>query len=80
VGANASGGTDHGAAGPVFVVGQRVKGGAFYGDEPSLVDLDDGDLRFTTDFRSVYATVLEGIVGFDTRTSLGRPYPGIDLL
>jgi uncharacterized protein (DUF1501 family) len=80
VAANASGGTDHGAAGPVFVVGPRVKGGTFYGDEPSLVDLDDGDLRFTTDFRSVYATVLEGIVGFDARNSLGRPYPAIDLL
>ena len=80
VAANASGGTDHGAAGPVFVVGPRVKGGTFHGDEPGLVDLDDGDLRFTTDFRSVYATVLEGIVGFDARTSLGRSYPHLDLL
>ena len=80
VAANASGGTDHGAAGPVFVVGPRVKGGTFYGDEPSLTDLDDGDLRFTTDFRSVYATVLEEIVGFDARAGLGRSFPRLDLL
>jgi len=80
VAANASGGTDHGAAGPVLVAGPRVKGGTFYGDEPSLVDLDDGDLKHTTDFRSVYATVLEGIVGFDARRSLGGPYPRLDLL
>jgi uncharacterized protein (DUF1501 family) len=80
VASNASGGTDHGAAGPVFVVGPRVKGGTFYGDEPSLTDLDDGDLKFTTDFRSVYATVLEEVVGFDARTSLGRPYPRLGLL
>lgn len=39
---------------PVFVAGPRVKG--FYGDEPSLTDLDSGDLRFTTDFRSIYST------------------------
>ena len=80
VAANASGGTDHGAAGPVFVVGPRVRGGTFYGDEPSLTDLDDGDLRFTTDFRSVYATVLEEVVGFDARKSLGRSFPRLDLL
>jgi uncharacterized protein (DUF1501 family) len=80
VASNASGGTDHGAAGPVFVVGPRVKGGTFYGDEPSLTDLDDGDLKFTTDFRSVYATVLEEIVGFDARRSLGGSFPRLDLL
>ena len=57
VAANASQGTDHGTAGPVFVAGAPVKGG-FYGDEPSLTDLDNGDLKATTDFRDVYYELL----------------------
>jgi uncharacterized protein (DUF1501 family) len=67
---NGSRGTDHGTAAPVFVMGGGVKGGV-YGAHPSLDALDNGNLTFTTDFRSVYATVLEkwlkrpasGIVG-----------------
>jgi uncharacterized protein (DUF1501 family) len=56
---NASNGTDHGTAMPLFVIGGKVKGGV-YGDHPSLTDLDkNGDLKFATDFRSIYATVLE---------------------
>ena len=58
VGRNGSGGTDHGTAGPVFLLGNRVNGG-LYGDPPDLRNLDDGDLQFSTDFRSVYAAVLE---------------------
>src|SRR5439155_5838382 len=58
VGQNNSGGTDHGTAGPMFVVGGEVKGGV-YGGYPSLTDLEDGDLRYTTDFRRVYATMLK---------------------
>jgi len=58
VGENASRGTDHGSAAPLFLVGAGVKGGV-YGTHPSLDDLDNGNLRFGTDFRSVYATVLE---------------------
>ncbi len=71
---NASAGTDHGTAAPVLVAGPAVRGG-FYGDEPSLTDLDDGDLKFTTDFRSVYATVLAHTVGVDPKVSLGKPFP-----
>jgi uncharacterized protein (DUF1501 family) len=74
VAANASGGTDHGSAAPVFVAGPRVKGG-FYGEEPSLTRLDDGNLRFSTDYRSVYATVLESVVGVDPKVALGRAFP-----
>jgi uncharacterized protein (DUF1501 family) len=55
---NAQAGTDHGSSGPMFLLGNAVKGG-FYGEPPSLRDLDNGNLRHTTDFRSVYATVLE---------------------
>ncbi|MFF9080693.1 DUF1501 domain-containing protein [Streptomyces rubiginosohelvolus] len=56
--ANASQGTDHGTSGPVFVLGEPVKGG-FYGDQPSLTD---DDLRTTVDFRDVYATLLRGVL------------------
>jgi uncharacterized protein (DUF1501 family) len=55
---NASSGTDHGAAGPMFVVGGAVKGG-LYGQYPSLEDLNQGDLKFNVDFRQVYATILD---------------------
>jgi uncharacterized protein (DUF1501 family) len=58
VGENASRGTDHGTAAPLFLIGGSVKGGV-YGTHPSLDDLDNGNLRFGTDFRSVYATVIE---------------------
>ena len=58
VGENASRGTDHGTAAPLFLIGSALKGGV-YGTHPSLDDLDNGNLRFSTDFRSVYATVLE---------------------
>ncbi len=54
---NVSLGTDHGTAGPVFLAGPRVKPGVF-GRTPSLGDLQQGDLQWSTDFRSVYATLL----------------------
>ena len=71
---NASGGTDHGAAAPLFVLGGGVKPG-LYGKYPSLTDLHDGDLKFNTDFRSVYATVLEKWLGAPSGEILGRTFP-----
>jgi uncharacterized protein (DUF1501 family) len=68
--ANASQGTDHGTAGPVFLLGQGVKGG-FYGEQPSLTSLDNGDLKENTDFRDVYATVLERVLGTEAGRVLG---------
>ena len=62
--ANGSDGTDHGTAGPVFLLGDRVKGG-LYGEQPSLTDLADGDLKATTDFRDVYAAALHDVLGAD---------------
>ena len=61
---NGSLGTDHGTATPMFVVGNHVKGG-FYGEPPSLTELDDGNLMKTTDFRRVYATMIEEWLRFD---------------
>jgi uncharacterized protein (DUF1501 family) len=61
---NGSLGTDHGTATPMFVVGKHVKGG-FYGRPPSLTDLDDGNLKMTTDFRRVYATMIKEWLAYD---------------
>jgi uncharacterized protein (DUF1501 family) len=70
VAANASQGTDHGSAGPVFLAGAPVKGG-FYGDEPSLTDLNDGDLKVTTDFRDIYHELLTKTLDSDPVPSIG---------
>ena len=70
VGANASSGTDHGTAGPAFVAGIGVKGG-FYGEQPSLTDLVDADLKSTVDFRTIYAELLTKVVKTDPEQILG---------
>lgn len=62
--ANASDGTDHGTASSMFLMGHGIPGG-MYGDQPSLTDLDDGDLVHTTDFRDVYATLLDDVLATD---------------
>jgi uncharacterized protein (DUF1501 family) len=77
---NASGGTDHGTASSLFVAGPGVKGGRFYGEEPSLTDLDQGNLKFTTDFRSVYATVLGKVLHIDPKVALGGNSPTLPFL
>lgn len=69
--ANASQGTDHGTAGPVFVIGEKVKGG-FYGDQPSLANLKNDDLAVTTDFRDVYASILEKVLQTPAEQVLGN--------
>lgn len=77
---NGSNGTDHGAANNVLIIGPSVKGG-FYGDQPSLTDLDEnGNLKFEIDFRSVYATVLEQIIGVDARSFLYKNFPVLDFI
>ncbi len=76
---NASGGTDHGTAAPMFVLGSPVKGG-LHGEHPSMTDLDNGDLKFTTDFRSVYATILDKWMVAPSKTVLGGAYPALKFL
>lgn len=70
---NASRGTDHGAAAPMLVVGGRAKGG-IVGKHPSLTDLTDGDPKFHTDYRQVYATMLEDWLGWEAKDILGGNY------
>jgi uncharacterized protein (DUF1501 family) len=79
VAANANDGTDHGTAGPVFVVGEAVSG-ALLGEQPSLTNLDAGDLRSSTDFRSIYATVLDRVLGADPARVLGADFPRLSFV
>lgn len=72
-------GTDHGAAAPVFLAGGRIRHG-FIGAHPSLTDLEDNALKFHTDFRSIYATVLQRWLGCDAREVLGEALPMADVL
>ncbi|MGE0688967.1 MAG: DUF1501 domain-containing protein [Dehalococcoidia bacterium] len=76
---NAQSGTDHGSALPIFVMGSNVKGG-LHGEPPSLTNLDNGNLRFTTDFRSIYATLLEKWLQAPAKDILGESFPQLDLL
>jgi uncharacterized protein (DUF1501 family) len=78
---NGSGGTDHGTAEPMFIIGNSVKGG-LYGTYPSLENLDaNGDLQFTADFRSVYAGVLKDVVGMaDPTPVLGGSFDAVDVV
>lgn len=71
---NASGGTDHGAAAPLFILGGGIKPGV-YACQPSLTDLHDGDLVYNVDFRSVYATVLENWLRAPSQAVLQRKFP-----
>lgn len=75
---NANGGTDHGAAAPMFVVGPKVKAG-LVGKFPSLApgDLHNGDPKFTTDFRQIYAGVLEGWLKTDSTPVLKQKFKPI---
>lgn len=76
--ANGSEGTDHGTAGDVLVLGERVRGG-WHGEAPSLTALVDGDLAVTTDFRTVYAAVLRDVLGADPDRVLGGSFAPLAL-
>jgi uncharacterized protein (DUF1501 family) len=76
---NNSAGTDHGAAAPMFVIGGGIKGGIF-GSYPSLTDLDDGDLRYSTDFRRVYATLLDRWLNADSSKILKNTFEPVTFL
>lgn len=76
---NASSGTDHGAAAPVFIVGPVAHAG-LVGEHPSLDALDDGDLRHHTDFRRVYATLLQTWLGLPSAPIVGPGFEPLDLL
>ncbi len=76
---NASRGTDHGAAAPVFLTGERVKAGLI-GQHPRLDDLDDGDLKHHSDFRQIYAALLDKWLGWPSAPVLGDEYQPLEVL
>jgi uncharacterized protein (DUF1501 family) len=76
---NASGGTDHGAAAPMFLFGPSVKPGV-WGKHPSLTDLDQGDLKYGIDFRNVYATVLQNWMDAPSKPILGQQFKTLNIL
>lgn len=76
---NGSAGTDHGTAAPVYLVGDMIRPG-LHGRHPSLTDLDQGDLKFTMDFRSIYAAILDDWMGAPSKTVLGAAYPKASIL
>lgn len=77
---NAGQGTDHGTAAPMFIVGDPVRGGV-HTSHPSLANLDgNGDLIFNTDFRRVYATVLDQWLKTDSRKVLGQRFSSLKLI
>jgi len=76
---NASGGTDHGTAAPIYLVGDMVKPGLL-GQHPSLTDLDAGDLKYNVDFRSIYAAILEKWMGAPSEKMLGGRFRPAEVL
>ncbi len=72
-------GTDHGTAGPMFIAGGNVKAG-LHGGLPDLHDLEEGDLKYKVDFRSVYASILTQWLSADASKILAGNYPELSLL
>jgi uncharacterized protein (DUF1501 family) len=75
---NASQGTDHGQAAPMFLIGKRVKGG-IHGPLPDLNNLKNGDIAFTQDFRGVYAAALDEWMGGDSEVVLGQKFAPVEV-
>jgi uncharacterized protein (DUF1501 family) len=75
---NGSRGTDHGSGAPMILVGGKVKGGVI-GDHPSLEKLEDGNLAHHTDFRQVYASVLDQWLGINSREVLGGEFKPVQV-
>lgn len=77
---NASAGTDHGKAGTVFLLGNKIKGGTFYGGMQDLSNLDAGDLKTNIDFRSLYWTIIEDWFGKDPLPVLNAKYNNLGFI
>jgi uncharacterized protein (DUF1501 family) len=76
---NASGGTDHGTAGPVFLIGKHVRAG-LVGTTPSLLDIEDGDLKMAVDFRRIYAAALQDWLALPVAGALGGRFDPLPVI
>jgi len=78
---NAAGGTDHGTANNVFIIGKNLKKTGFYNEAPNLSDLDaNGDLRYSIDFRSIYATILDKWLDVNDQSILRKSFDKLDFI
>jgi len=77
---NASNGTDHGTANNILLFGGKLKKAGIYNDAPDLAQLDNGDLKYTVDFRDVYATLLDKWLDVRNGDVLGNGFKGLDFV
>jgi len=77
---NASLGTDHGTANQIFLIGNNLKKKGIYNEAPNLADLDEGDLKFSVDFKNVYSTILKKWLNTDDQIVLGNKSAYMDFL
>jgi uncharacterized protein (DUF1501 family) len=77
---NASGGTDHGTANNVFLMSENLKRPKVLNEAPNLTDLDEGDLKFSVDFRQIYTSLLKDWLKTDSETILGKNFQSLNLL
>ena len=77
---NGANGTDHGTANNVFVLGGNLKQAGIYNPIPNLEDLEDGDLKFSVDFRSIYGTILENHLGLSQHKVLGNDFKMLNFI
>ena len=78
---NAAGGTDHGAANNVFLIGENLNKKGFYNEAPNLLKLDkNGDLIHSVDFRSIYATILDKWLAVDDGQILNKSFSKLDFI
>lgn len=77
---NASGGTDHGTANNVFLMGGKLKSDKVLNEAPNLTDLDEGDLKYSVDFRKVYATLLRNWLDVNDELVLGKRFDSLNFV
>lgn len=77
---NASGGTDHGTANNVFLIGENLKRPKVLNEAPNLTDLDEGDLRFSVDFRQIYTSLLQDWLKTSDNSILSKSFQSLNLL
>ncbi|WP_394993414.1 DUF1501 domain-containing protein [Emticicia sp.] len=77
---NASGGTDHGTANNIFLIAEKLNRPKVLNEAPNLTDLDEGDLKFSVDFRQIYTTLLQDWLKINDKTILGKTFQSLNLL
>lgn len=77
---NASGGTDHGKANNLWLIGGKLKKPGIYNETPKLQNLDDGDVPYSVDFRNIYATLLDRWLEADSTSILQRKFKPMPII